>query len=264
MEESQKVRAVDRALDIIEVFTFKEPELLLVEIAERTGLALATVHRSIQTMIKRGYIEQDPISGKFRLGMQFVKIGGIVIQRIDLTRIATPFLQELSKRTEQNVNMSIYDKGEALCLVNIESFHNFQYGIKVGQRLPIYAGALSKLIMANLPPQELTTVLSRKLEQFTPYTISQEVKLRAELEEIRARGYARSEGELAMGAAALAAPVYNYENRMVAGISISGPEHFYGRENVNEYLRELLKMAEIISIELGFNKVNNASEPNTP
>ncbi len=255
MEGSSTVRAVDRAFDVIETFTFKEPELTLQEISQRTGLALATTHRSIQTMIKRGYIEQDPISGKFRLGMQFVKLGGIVIQRIDLTRIATPFLQELSKKTEQNVNMSIYDKGEALCLVNIESFHNFQFGIKVGQRLPIYAGALSKVIMAHLPNQELAILLSNKLESFTPYTISQEMTLRAELEEIRRNGVARSGGELALGAAAIAAPVYNYENKMVAGIAISGPEHYFTGEQTEAFTSELLATAAVISKELGFNQV---------
>ncbi|GED71303.1 IclR family transcriptional regulator [Brevibacillus reuszeri] len=255
MDVTSKVRAVDRAFDIIESFTFKEPELTLLEISQRTGLALATTHRSIQTMIKRGYIEQDPISGKLRLGMQFVKLGGIVIQRIDLTRIAAPFLQELSKKTEQNVNMSIYDKGEALCIVNIESFHNFQYGIKVGQRLPIYAGALSKVILAHLPNQELITLLSNKLESFTPLTISQEMRLREEVEEIQKRGYARSSGELALGVAALAAPIYNYENKMVAGIAISGPEHYFADEKVNNFVVELLETATKISKELGFNQV---------
>lgn len=254
MDNSQKVRAVERAFDIIESFTFRDSELTLVEISERTGLALATVHRSIQTMIKRGYIEQDPISGKFRLGMQFVRVGGIVIQRIDVVRIATPYLQELSKRTEQNVNMSIYDGGEALCLVNIESFHNFQYGIKVGQRLPIYAGALSKVILAHLSEQEIGRLLSEKLESFTPQTIAEEDTLWEELKSIRRRGYAHSGGELALGAAALAAPVFNYENKLVAGIAISGPEHFYTTEKVGGFITELLSTAAAISRELGYQK----------
>lgn len=253
--DTKTVRAVERAFDIIEVFTIRDSELTLQEISERTGLALATVHRSVQTMIHRGYIEQDPISGKYRLGMEFVKLGGMVIQRIDLTRIATPFLQELSKKTEQNVNMSIYDKGEALCLVNVESFHNFQLGIKVGQRLPIYAGGLSKVIMAYLPNQELSILFSDERKTFTSYTISQEEKLRKELDEIRKRGYAWSEGELALGVAALAAPIYNYENRAVAGISISGPEHYFTKNKMDSYITELLETAALISKELGFTSI---------
>lgn len=256
--EQGKTRSIDRALDIIETFTFRDPELTLVEISRRTGLPIATVHRAIQTMMARGYIEQDPISGKYRLGMEFVRVGGIVIQRIDLVKVATPFLRELSRKTEQHANLSIYDRGEALCLINIESFHSFRQGIQVGQRLPIYAGALSKVILAYLPLEKIAELISDNLVSYTPQTIAQKEALLDELTVIRLKGYAESRGELALGAAALAAPVYNYKNKVVAGISVSGPEHFYNGDKVEFFRQELLTTAAEISRELGYNKVIEA------
>lgn len=252
MENKAKTRSIDRALDIIETFTNRDPELTLVEISKRTGLALATAHRAIQTLIARGYIEQDPVNGKYRLGMEFVRVGGIVIQRMDLVKIATPFLRELSHKTEQHANLSIYDRGEALCLINVESFHSFRQGIQVGQRLPIYAGALSKVILAHLPIEKIKSIISDNLVSYTPRTIAQKEALLEELMSIRQKGYAESRGELALGAAALAAPVRNYENKVVAGIAVSGPEHFYSGKNMGFFLGELLYTAADISRELGY------------
>jgi len=252
VENKTKTRSIDRALDIIETFTFRDPELTLVEISKRTGLALATVHRAIQTLLARGYIEQNPISGKYRLGMEFVRVGGVVIQRLDLVKIATPFLRDLSRKTEQHVNLSIYDRGEALCLVNVESFHSFRQGIQVGQRLPIYAGALSKVILAHLPAEKIEGIITDNLVSYTPQTIAQKEALLDELAAIKRQGYAESRGELALGAAALAAPMRNYENKVVAGISVSGPEHFYTGKNVGYFIGELLYTAADISHELGY------------
>ena len=250
--EARKVRVLERAFDIIECFSTRDPELTLVEICKRTGLSLATVHRSIQTMISRGYVQQDANTGKYHLGMQFVELSGIVVGRMDLIRISTPFLEELSRQTEQNANLSVYDKAQAMCLVNIESFQSFFTGIKVGQRLPIYAGALSKVILAFLPQQEIDSVLSGGLSAFTPRTIAQAEKLLVELEHIRARGYSTSRGEFSTGEAALAAPIFDYTEKAVGGISISGPEHFYTDETLVIYQKHLLNTASSISSNLGY------------
>ncbi|WP_226682957.1 IclR family transcriptional regulator [Sutcliffiella horikoshii] len=248
------VRAVDRALDIIETFSLRERELTLVDISKKTGLPLTTVHRNVQSLLQRGYLEQDEISGKFRPGMQFVRVAGILIQGLDLVQKASPYLHRLAKKTEMNVNLSIYDDGEALCLVNIESFHNFGFEIKVGQKLPIYAGALSKLILAYLPEREFDR-LSDTFKTFTPITISQRQELKNDIESIRQHGYAKSEGELQLGAVAYAAPVFNYEGKLEAGIAITGPEHFFSEEKRQTYLKTLLLAAEEISRDLGYKKV---------
>ncbi|WP_066174885.1 IclR family transcriptional regulator [Bacillus marinisedimentorum] len=253
--EKNSIRALDRAFDIIESFSFKEPLLTLVEIAEKTGLANATVHRSLKTMIDRGYIEKDSKTGKFKLGMEFVRVGGVVVQSTDVVSIATPFLEKLAKTTELNTNLSVYDRGKALCLINIESFHRFGHEIKVGQRLPIYAGALSKAIFAALPEQEIEKIISQDLELFTPNTIAEKEVLLNELNIIKERGYSVSKGELSLGVKAFAKPLFNYEHKMVGGIAISGPDYFIKEEMEENLLNELNNTADEISKELGFKKM---------
>lgn len=254
--KENKVRAIERAFDIIECFTYKEQELTLVEITKKTNLALATVHRNIQTLLSRGYLEQDKVSGKYRLGIQFVRISGIVIQGFDLIQKATPHLHQLSKETELNINLSIYDAQGALCLVNLESFHNFGFEIKVGQKMPIYAGALSKVLLAYLPDEEIESLTS-DLKTYTPLTISQKEELIRDLKEIRKVGISKSEGELALGAIAYAAPVFNFENRMVAGISITGPKQFFTDSKKKKSKNDLLHTAEEISRDLGYENTNS-------
>ncbi|MGM0865284.1 MAG: IclR family transcriptional regulator [Bacillota bacterium] len=248
------MRAVERALEIIETFSMREPQHTLVDLSNKTGLPLTTVHRNVQTLLHKGYLEQDETTGKLRLGMQFVRIGGIIIQGIDLVQKATPHLQRLSKSTEMNVNLSVYDHGQALCLVNIESFHHFGHEIKVGQKIPIYAGALSKVILAYLPEEEFNS-LSDTFKTFTPITISQRNELKEDLESIREHGYAKSEGELQLGAVAYAAPIFNYEGKLEAGVAITGPEHFYKEESRPSYVKALLQTAEEMSKDMGFKKI---------
>lgn len=254
--KSISIRSLDRAFDIIETFTFKEPLLSLVEIADRTKLPLATVHRILHTIMERGYIEKDKKTGKYKLGMEFIRVGGIVVQSVDLVSIATPFLEELAKTTELNVNLSVYDRGKALCLINIESFHRFGYEVKVGQKLPIYAGALSKVIFAHLNEEEIQQIISQDLELFTPETIAKKEVLLSELERIRENGYSFSKGELTLGVKAFGHPVFNYENKLAAGIAISGPEIFLKKEKESELLDELKKTAAQISKELGYKSSN--------
>ncbi|MFY0543792.1 IclR family transcriptional regulator [Brevibacillus sp. H7] len=250
MEKHQGIRVLDRAFDILEALA-AEAELTLGEISVRTGLALATAYRSVQTMVSRGYIDQDARTGKYRLGMQIVRLSGQAVSRIDVIRVATPHLQDLSKRTGLNVNLSIFDNGKALCLVNIETMQDFMMGIKVGQRLPIHAGALSKVILANLPPEQIPALLGN-LEPFTPHTIANKDTLQQELDTIRSRGYAVSNGELAVGVSALAAPLFDHGNRAVAGISLSGPKSDFSEENTGRFIEELLAAASQISRELGY------------
>lgn len=253
VKSKEGVRAVERAFEIIETFTMREPEQTLVGISKKTGLPLTTVHRNVQTLLQKGYLEQDEATGKLRLGMQFVRIGGMIIQGFDLVQKATPHLQRLSKATEMNVNLSVYGDEQALCLVNIESFHHFGHEIKVGQKLPIYAGALSKVILAYLPEREFNH-LSDTFQTFTPITISQREELKQDLESIREHGYAKSEGELQLGAVAYAAPIFNYEGKLEAGIAITGPEHFFQEKKRPLYVKQLLQTAEDISKDMGFKK----------
>jgi IclR family KDG regulon transcriptional repressor len=250
MNNNQRLRVLERAFDILEAVA-ADAEITLGEISKRTGLALATAYRSVQTMMARGYIDQDIRTGKYRLGMQLVRLSGQAVSRMDVIRVATPYLQDLSKRTGQNVNLSIYDNGKALCLINMETLQDFMMGIKVGQRLPIHAGALSKVILANLPPEQIPTLLAH-LEPITSHTISHKETLLQELETIRRRGYAVSMGELAIGVAAVAAPLFDYGNRAVAGISLSGPKSDYSEDKIDLYIQELLAAARQISRELGF------------
>lgn len=250
-EKSQNIRVLERAFDIIEAFTLDDSELTLTEISAKTSLSLATIHRFIQTMLARGYIEQDPITSKYKLSKQFIRLGGIVIRGIDLVQTAMPYLQELSNKTSQNCNLSVYDEGKVLCLINIESFKSYFMGIKVGQSLPVYGGALSKVILAHLPPALISTLISDDLPSFTPQTISHRDLLLKELKKIRKQGYAESRGELTIGEAAIAAPIYDYSNEVVAGISLSGPEHHYVEENQIVFRNLLLQTATLISGQLG-------------
>ncbi|MFD1019837.1 IclR family transcriptional regulator [Thalassobacillus hwangdonensis] len=251
MSKEVTIRSVDRALTIIESFTHKDSELTLKQISIKTGIALTTVHRIMQTLLAKGFIELDQESGKYRLGVKFVRLGGIVIKRTDIVNNSYPWLKKLAQETELNVNLSVYDNQEALCLINIESFHHFGFEIKVGQRMPIYAGALSKAILAYLPEEELNS-LSNEFEAVTPLTISQKTQLQEEIQQIRTHGYAQSHGELALGAIAYAAPIFNHEGQIAAGIAISGPINFLPEHKRQQYIDALLRASSQISQEMGY------------
>ena len=223
------LRTLERGLDVLDCFTKESLNLSLTEITEITGLNPSTAFRILTTLEKRDYLKRDQETKKYKLGDQILSLHHISISESDLISIAKPYMQELFDRCQESVSIYLPIGENRLCLERIETKHMLGRVINVGESLPINKGAGGKALLAWLSKKDLNLLSKKGLE------ISEE-----ELKEIRKKGYAISFGEREPGVVAIAAPIFNSKNELVAALSVAAPEVRFG-DDVIEKLIPLIK-----------------------
>lgn len=229
---SATIATVERAADVLLHFvTMPRPNLGITEIAEELGLSKAAVHRILASLRSRGLIDLDEQTRRYSLGVAAMRLGLAYLDRIDVRRIAHPFLLELSERTEETATLSIRTGFHRVYVDQVTPDREVIMSISLGTPYPLHAGASSRAFLAYLTDQELENYLaSVPLESLTPGTITDPETLRADLAEVRAQGYAHSIAERMDGAASVAAPVLGHDKTPVAVISVCGPAERFSAE----------------------------------
>ncbi len=256
-QEGNSVQAVERALRILITLAEAGTPLALSQIRDRTGLNISTAHRLLHTLMKDGFISQDKDSGKYLLGLRTFEVGHAALHAMDLRTTARPFLQELVDRCHETVNLAILDHYEVVYIDQIESQNMIKIFARVGSRGPSYCTGAGKALLAQLPEREFERFLQHKepLPRYTPATICDPAKLREELALVRENGYALDRGELEEGVRCVAAPLWNFENKAAAAISVSGTDTRLTDLFVTEKLiPDVLSAAAKISARLGYRR----------
>ena len=222
---SATIATVERAADVLLHFVATpRPNLGITEIADELGLSKAAVHRILASLRSRGLIDLDEQTRRYSLGVAAMRLGMAYLDRIDVRRIAHPFLVELSERTNETATLSIRIGFHRIYVEQITPDREVIMSVTLGTPYPLHAGASSRAFMAYLSEEELNNYLaSVPLESLTPGTITDPETLRADLAEVRAQGYAHSIAERMSGAASVAAPVLGHDKLPVAVISVCGP-----------------------------------------
>jgi IclR family KDG regulon transcriptional repressor len=244
---------VDKTLNILERVAQHTQGVTLVEIARGVGMPKTTAHRILEILAAREYVEWNPDSEKYTLGLKALEIGvsGLIGQ--DIVDVAIPYLQELSTATGETSFLGVYNNGDIVYLYKAEGTGSIQTTARLGSRRPAYCTALGKVILANLPVEDADRVLEKKLIRFTERTVVDRVKLYEEFAKARNSGYAIDDEGIEVGLYCLAVPIYNYTGAVVGAISISGPSKrmLEQRERMTEALAHA---GEMISRRLGYVK----------
>ena len=158
-----RVRAVERALQILNCFDDEHPARGLSEIAQVVGLHKATAHRILMTLLSYGYLERTPDGQAYRLGLQMAHQGSKVIRRMDVRREALPIMTRLVQEQGEACDLGLFDQGEVFYIEVIQGSHALTIAAAVGMRLPAHCTASGKVFLAHLPRQELDALLGRPL-----------------------------------------------------------------------------------------------------
>ncbi|MEV0971228.1 IclR family transcriptional regulator [Microtetraspora glauca] len=250
--QSRSIAAVERAMDVLLLFgRSPRPDLGVTEIATELGLTKAAVHRILTALRNRELITVDPASRRYALGHAAIALGRAYLARTDLRLLAAGELRRLSAQTGETATLSIRRGDTRLYAEQVVPKQELRMEVSLGIPYALHAGSSSKAILAFLPDEEIDGYLARhRLERVTDATITDPEKLRAELAETRARGYATSLGERQVGAASVAAPVFDHDGHVVAAISVSGPVTRF-EPHMADCVRLLLDSAARISAQLG-------------
>lgn len=251
-QNGYNVRAVERALQILESFNDENPERGLSEIAQLVELHKATTFRIVTTLVNFGFLERTPDGQKYRLGMRLASLGCNVISRMDLRQEALPYMHRLVDQWGETCDLSIYENGEVFYVEVIQGNHALTVAAAVGRRLPVHCTASGKVFLANLPVFELNALLKNPLPSYTEKTITSPERLLQQLEEVRRLGYGMDEEELEAGVRAVSAPIRNQAGKVIAAMSIPGPVSRILPDQLPALTTALLEATRAISQRMGW------------
>ena len=253
-DQSGGVRAVDRALDLLELLAQSNQALRIADIVQQLDLKRTTVYRLLTTLLARGYVEPGKSGATYQLGLRTLEIGSRFAVRLDLRSAAMPALQLLAETTGDTAYLLVNGQGEAFCLDRVDGKNHLKsLFLQVGGRMPLSTGAGPRVLLASLPQEDLEQVIQNTgLPCLTPHSITDPALLRHDLAQIRKQDYAVSHGDATLGVSAIGAPVRNHQSRVVAAISVGGPSNHFTDNNMPSMIALVTKAASETSARLGY------------
>lgn len=247
------ITSVLNAGRLLSEFSADARELSVRELAGRLGLPKSTVHRLLVSLAACHLVEQDPETGRYRLGLRVYELGTLVSVHIDLHEAAVPFLTELRNKTGETVQLSVLDGREVLYLERLESTHTLRLFIQAGYRVSANCSATGKVLLAHLPEGELERLLEGwELPARTSASVTDPDALRKELATVRRRGWAENVNESEEGVASVAAPIRDANGAVIAAVSLVAPTIRLNRSAVRGVAGAVGETAEFISRRLGY------------
>lgn len=251
MDES--IQVVNRVFAILEYLSQAGEPKGPTEIAVATGMHKSTVYRLLTSMCQGGYIEKTDF-GTYHFGVKLVEIVSNHINSLELQTEARPYLNELHSELGLIVHLGILDDHEVVYVEKMDINRNLRIYTQIGLRVPAYCSSLGKCLLACLSGRDLDYIYSRrKLERYTPNTITSMSKLKNHLREARERGWAMDDEEYIVGHRCIAAPVFDYRGEAIAAVSASGPTTLLTDDRIGEVAERVMKAAAQVSRRLCYN-----------
>ena len=256
--EKKIIQSIDRALQILELFSLEKPEWGVTEISRALNIYKSNVHNVLTTLAEKGFVIKDPKTDKYKLCIKLFELGSIVIKNMDLRKIAHPFIEKLSKEFNETVHLGVLDEGRVVSIEREESDKGLCSHIEIGKRTPLHCTAVGKVIMAYLSEDKVAAIVKGKgLKKYTENTITNKEKLENEFKKIRQQGYAVDSMEHEEEVRCVAGPIRDYTGKVIASMSISGPAFRINENNTPDIAKKVKECCNCISKEMGYSNSNN-------
>lgn len=228
------------------------------QLSNITGYPPSTIHRITATLVDRHYFQQDPITKQYSLSFRFLELGTRVQQKIHLTSIARPHIEQLVAETRESVNLAVRDGDSMVYLDIAQSNHSMlQLFTRPGARVPLYATGVGKLFLSKMDKSELNAYFERSnLTSFTPYTLVEKDIIIKDLKRIRNLGYSVENEEMEEGVRCVAALILDHQRKPAASISITGAAMRVTADRIELFGNLVNSCASAISRQLGYNPAN--------
>jgi DNA-binding IclR family transcriptional regulator len=251
-KQKRIIGSVQRAIDIINLFDRNTAELGVTDIARALDLPKSTAAGIIFTLEQNDFLEQNAETRKYRLGSKLAERAGVFLAQFDLREIATPVLEDLRNECNESVNLAIRDGDYVVYIERMHGDNMLGMRSEIGKRERIHSTALGKAILSCLPSQELNEFINQyDFVHVTPRTITDPGAFFDALAETAQRGFALDDQENELGGRCVAAPIFDYQHRPVAAISLSVPIQRFPEEKIPDYGARVREAARQISQRLG-------------
>lgn len=246
------VESADRVLRVLEAFDPGERDVSLGELADRVGLPKSSVHRLLATLVVHHFVERDPETRRYRLGIRLFELGSAAIHERGLHSTAHPALEQLSASTGETCHLAVLSGMEAVYVYKLDGPSSIIMSSRVGGRAPCHATSIGKVLTAWAGEDLFRILRSRPLRPYTTHTITTVKAFEAELARVREQGYALDLEEFEEGLRCIAAPVRDHSTRVVAALGIAGPRRRFEDDQLDSLVQIVVKAAGQLSRNLGF------------
>ncbi len=211
------LKGITRALDVLSHIAVNPGRAS--EIADRMGVAWATMHRTLSQLEKGGFLRRDPDTNRYVIGQKMWMIGSAYMANHPTFNKALPYLSDAVIRSQAIVQFVERVDYSAIALFTQSATHELLPMTTLGYAFPLHAGSKGQVLLAFAEPAFIEEYLARPLAKLTPKTITDPVQLREQLELIRTQGYSETEADVQVFTRSVAAPVFDRSDKVVASVS---------------------------------------------
>jgi DNA-binding IclR family transcriptional regulator len=246
------IRAVTRAIDLLNALGDQPGSRALTTLARQTGLPASTAFRYLESLRTRGLIHRSP-DGNYELGSRLFELGSAFARGVSLWEQAHTVARDLAAHAKETASVGILDEGRILYIAIANGQHELGIQSNPGTRHPVHCTALGKAILAAMPWLAVEGLLQKQpFERRTRKTITEKAELRRELEITASRGYAVDDEERAVGVICIGAVIRDVSGSIAGAISISGPKSRITIPKLESYGRLVRARADEASQRLGY------------
>jgi DNA-binding IclR family transcriptional regulator len=249
---AEGLKSLRKAIRVLECFSLQEPRLPLTDIARKVELPLSTTHRILTTLRAVGIVEQEGDRDHYRLGLKLLELGSMVLANMEVHREALPCIEELVRETGETVHLGVFDGSQVVSIEKMDSPHGLASNVTIGKAAPAYCTGVGKALLAFQPAEVVDRLCHAQLTAYTPQTLTDPEKLRKELAQVRAQGYAVDNMEHQADVRCVAAPIRDHSGRVVASLSVSGPATRIAKGRIPALAARVREVAAKLSARLGY------------
>lgn len=250
--KGSRLSSVAAATRVLKCFSEFEPEIGISTLSKRLSLAKSTVHRLATTLTSEGMLEQNPETGKYRLGINLFILGALVRRRLDVSNLSQPFLTALREQCGETVHLAVLNETNILYLYNLESREAIRMKSYIGTMKPAFCTSEGRAIVSFAGNDLINSILKSPLQKRTEGTVTEPAQLHKMFSDVRNLGYAIDDEESESGMRGIAAPLRDSGGRVIAAIGIGGPSQRLTLKKLRGLAPLLLNTANAISAQLGY------------
>jgi DNA-binding IclR family transcriptional regulator len=241
-----------RALRVLEALGARRDPVPVAEVATTIEVDRSTAYRMLMTLVDAGYVDRDPTANRYKLSYKLVSVCRHLLDGHDgNVRQIMDCLRRLSQITGETVDYSVLDRHESVLICKIDGAQRVAVHFPIGHRSPLHCTSIGKVLLAFQDLRFVDQVIAHGLPQITARTITEPARLRAELQRVRAQGYAYDDMETSDDMRCVAVPTFERGGMVRGGISMSGPAGRFTLAKLEELRDCLLRETGRLSLELG-------------
>ena len=246
-DNKYQIKVLQKVFRVFDLFNEKVTELSASQITSMLNYNQSTVFRILANLENDGYLDKNPETGKYRLGVRLFILGNLVMPFHHLKTHAKPLLRELNRESGETVHLAVLHQNQVLYVDKLESNRTLRVVVsRVGFKLPAHCSGVGKVLLAYMPREDARAAVEETgLPAFTDNTITTWNQLKEALQKVRNQGFATDEEEIELGLKCVAAPVF-VDGKVTAAVSLSVP-----KERFDQNVKSLTRMVMHTAHDLG-------------